>query len=78
MSERTDQLLDEIMRLVTLSLRHGMGTKVEPIEALSQADLEGPRIAGVLGTTTATVRAASQNPDGKSAKKSPAKGAKAG
>ena len=65
MSERTDQLLDEIVRLLALSLRRGMESQNEAILALSQAGLEPSRIAELMGTTPATVRSTKQ----KSAKK---------
>lgn len=60
MSERAEELLDEIVRLVALSLRQGMESPTEAILAFSQAGLEASRIADVLGTTPVTVRATKQ------------------
>ena len=69
MSERTDQLLDEIVRLIALSLRLGMDSQNEAILAFSQAGLDAPRIAELLGTTPATVRATKQKAATKPPKK---------
>ena len=60
MSERTEQLLDEIVRLMVLSLRHSMANQTELILACLQVGLEPTRIADLLQTTPATVRAARQ------------------
>jgi hypothetical protein len=68
-SERTDQLLDEIVRLMVLSLRQGMESQNEAILAFSQAGLEASRIAELLGTTTATVRSTKQKAAKKPARK---------
>jgi DNA-binding NarL/FixJ family response regulator len=69
-SERTDQLLDEIVRLMALSLRQAMESQTEAILAFSQAGLEASRIAELLGTTPATVRATKQKAAKKPARKS--------
>lgn len=60
MSDRTDELLDEIVRLLALSLRQGMENQTEAILAFDQAGLDGSRIAELVGTTPATVRATKQ------------------
>lgn len=60
MSERTDELLDEIVRLQALSLRRGMETQSEAIHAFGEAGLSNARIAELLGTTPATVKSARQ------------------
>lgn len=70
MSERAEQLLDEIVRLMALSLRQGMESQTEAILAFSQAGLEASRIAELLGTTPATVRATKQKATKKPARKS--------
>jgi hypothetical protein len=59
-SERTDELLDEVVRLLAMSLRQGMENQTEAILAFSQAGLETGRIAELLGTTAATVRSTRQ------------------
>ena len=56
MSERTDELLDEVVRLLALSLRRGMDTQTEAINAFGDAGLSAPRIAELLGTTPGTVK----------------------
>lgn len=58
MSERTDELLDEIVRLLALSLRQGMETQTEAIKAFANAGLDNNRIAELLGTTSDTVKSA--------------------
>jgi transcriptional regulator len=68
-SERSEQLLDEIVRLMALSLRRGTENQTEAILAFSQAGLEASRIAELLGTTPATVRAAKQKAAKKPARK---------
>jgi DNA-directed RNA polymerase specialized sigma24 family protein len=60
MSERTDELLDELVRLVALDLRKGMETQAEAIAAFTGAGLRPQRIAELLGTTTGTVNSAQQ------------------
>lgn len=70
MSERTEQLLDEMIRLIALSVRQGMETQSEAIVAFAQIGLESPRIAELLGTTSATVRATRQKAAKKPAKQS--------
>jgi DNA-binding NarL/FixJ family response regulator len=71
-SDRTDQLLDEIVRLMALSLRQGFESQNEAILAFSQAGLDAPRIAELLGTTPATVRATKQKASKKPARKASA------
>jgi hypothetical protein len=72
MSERTEQLLDEIARLTALSLRQGFESQTEAILAFSQAGLDASRIAELLGTTPATVRSTKHKAARKPAKKQPA------
>jgi DNA-binding CsgD family transcriptional regulator len=55
-SDRTDELLDEIVRLIALSLRQGMETQTEAINAFGDAGLSTNRIAELLGTTPGTVK----------------------
>lgn len=55
-TERTNQLLDEVVRLLALSIRRGTETQGEAIRLLSEAGLEINRIAELVGTTPATVR----------------------
>jgi DNA-binding CsgD family transcriptional regulator len=57
-SERTDELLDEIVRLLALSLRRGMETQTEAINAFGEAGLSTNRIAELVGTTPGTVKSA--------------------
>jgi DNA-binding NarL/FixJ family response regulator len=73
-SERTDQLLDEIVRLLTLSLRQGYESQSEAILAFVQAGLEAPRIAELLGTTPATVRSTKQKAASKTSRPAAKKG----
>jgi hypothetical protein len=68
MSERTEELLEEIVGLMALSLRKGAETQAEAIGLFTQASLKPARIATLLGTTEATVRSAQAK-----AKKSPVK-----
>jgi DNA-binding NarL/FixJ family response regulator len=75
MSERTDQLLDELVRLTALSLRRSMDSQTEAILAFLQAGLEPSRIAELLGTTPATVRAAKQKASTSPARKDATKAA---
>lgn len=56
MSEQIEQRLDEIVRLLALSLRRTTENQTEAILLLSQAKLEPNRIAELVGTTAATVR----------------------
>lgn len=58
MSERTDELLDEIVRLLALSLRQGLETQTEAINAFGDAGLSINRIAELVGTTPGTVKSA--------------------
>jgi DNA-directed RNA polymerase specialized sigma24 family protein len=60
MSERTDELLEEVVGLLALSIRKDAQTQAEAIGLFSQAGLRPARIAGLLGTTEATVRSAQQ------------------
>lgn len=76
MSERTDQLLDEIVRLLALSLRESMENQTEAILAFSQAGLESSRIAELLGTTAATVRATRQKANKKASRNGSPRGAR--
>lgn len=57
---------------MVLSLRRDMESQTEAILAFSQAGLEGSRIAELLGTTPATVRATKQKAAKKPARKSAA------
>jgi hypothetical protein len=57
MSEQVEQRLDEIVRLLALSLRQTTASQSEAILLLSQAKLDANRIADLVGTTAATVRA---------------------
>ena len=50
--------LDEVARLLAVLIRQGVETQKEAILALHDAGLENARIGVLLGTTTATVRAA--------------------
>ncbi len=68
MSERAEQLLDEVVRLLALSLREGMENQTEAIVAFSQAGLESSRIAELLGTTPATVRSTRRKASQKASK----------
>jgi DNA-directed RNA polymerase specialized sigma24 family protein len=56
-SEYMEQRLDEIVRLLALSLRRTTENQTEAILLLSQANLDPNRIAELVGTTAATVRA---------------------
>ncbi len=60
MSERTDELLDEVVRLLAVSLRRGVDTQSEAIQAFGEAGLGNARIAELLGTTPATVKSSRQ------------------
>lgn len=69
MSERVESLLDELVRLTALSIRRGMETQTEAILAFKELGLQPERIAELVGTTPATVRAAkSPNTSGARAK----------
>jgi hypothetical protein len=60
---RTDQLLDEIARLIAVAIKRGAENQNAVIISMLQSGLEAPRIAELLGTTPATVRAArAKNP----------------
>jgi DNA-directed RNA polymerase specialized sigma24 family protein len=56
--DRTNQLLDEIVRLLALPIRKGAENQTEAISLLSDAGLEANRIAELVGTSAATVRSA--------------------
>jgi DNA-binding NarL/FixJ family response regulator len=60
MNERTEHLLDEMVRLFALSLRGSYGNQTDAILAFASVGLENGRIAELLGTTPATVRATRQ------------------
>jgi hypothetical protein len=68
MTDLADARLDEIARLLALAIRRSMGSQNEAILAFLEIGLEPPRIAELLGTTPATVRAA-RAADQKSPKK---------
>jgi DNA-directed RNA polymerase specialized sigma24 family protein len=55
-SEYADKRLDEIVRLLALTLRRTTENQTEAILLLSQATLEPNRIAELVGTTAETVR----------------------
>jgi hypothetical protein len=74
MSERTDELLDEIARLLALSLRQGMATQTEAINSFADAGLNNGRIAELVGTTPATVKSTRQKAAKRAAKGTKAKG----
>lgn len=65
MSEQIEQRLDEIVRLLALSLRRTTESQTEAILLLSEARLEPNRIAEMVGTTAATVRATQARARGK-------------
>jgi DNA-directed RNA polymerase specialized sigma24 family protein len=56
MSKETEQMLDDIARLLSVILRSTFETQTDAIEAMSKAGLTPTRIAGLLGTSSATVR----------------------
>jgi DNA-binding NarL/FixJ family response regulator len=60
MSDRTDQLLEELVRLAALQIRREADSQQDVIVAMLGAGFEAPRIAELLGTTAATVRATRQ------------------
>jgi hypothetical protein len=64
-SEQIEQRLDEIVRLLALSLRRSTENQTEAILLLSQAKLEPNRIAELVGTTAGTVRATQAKAKGK-------------
>lgn len=57
MSEFAEKRLDEIVRLLALTLRRTTENQTEAILLLSQANLEPNRIAELVGTTADSVRA---------------------
>jgi predicted transcriptional regulator len=58
MSDRTEDLLDEIVRLMVASLRKDLESQAEAIALLTEAGFASNRIAELVGTTVATVRTA--------------------
>ena len=56
MSDRTDQLLDELVRLQVRDLRNEATSQGEVIRELGALGFGPDRIAELLGTTIATVR----------------------
>jgi DNA-directed RNA polymerase specialized sigma24 family protein len=58
MSDRTDDLLNEIVKLLVFNLRQGASTQAEAISTLTQVGIAQDRIAELLGTSVATVRSA--------------------
>jgi hypothetical protein len=55
-TERSEELLDELVRLVAYALRRDLENQAEAIRAFREVGLEPGRIAELLGTTAATVR----------------------
>jgi hypothetical protein len=55
-----DQTLDEIARLLAVLVRLQLGSQAEAIVELDRAGIAGPRVASLVGTTPATVRATLQ------------------
>lgn len=49
--------LDEVARLLAVLIRQGVETQQEAILAMHAVELENSRIADLLGTSAATVRA---------------------
>jgi DNA-directed RNA polymerase specialized sigma24 family protein len=72
-SEYMEQRLDEIVRLLALSLSQTTENQTEAILLLSQANLEPNRIAELVGTTPATVRSTQAKAKGKGKVKAKAK-----
>ena len=58
MSERTDQLLEELVLLQVHAMRAGMESQTDVIEALDSLGFGPARIAELLQTSPATVRVA--------------------
>ncbi len=58
MTERTDELLDEIVRLLVIDVRKSAETQADAIETLTNAGFSSGRISELLGTSAGTVRAA--------------------
>ena len=56
MSDRTEQLLDELVRLNVRALRQEAQTQAAAIGALDELGFGNDRIAELLGTSSATVR----------------------
>jgi hypothetical protein len=65
-SDYAGQRLDEIVRLLALSLTQTAESQPEAILLLSQAKLEPNRIAELVGTTAGTARATQSKATGKS------------
>jgi len=55
-SDRTEQLLDEIVRLLAFQVRQVAETQADAIRLFLDAGLDPNRIAELVGTTPATVR----------------------
>ena len=56
MSDRTEQLLDELVRLQVRDLRREAASQSAAIRELDALGFHPDRIASLLGTTTPTVR----------------------
>lgn len=69
MSERVEELLDQLVRLEALQIRRGMESQAEAIDAFLSVGLEPPRIAELLDTTAGTVRAAKARKKGSKGRK---------
>jgi len=61
MTEKVEQLLEQLVRMQALALTSGAKTQTEAIHSLLLAGLEPNRIAELMNTTPATVRAAKQS-----------------
>lgn len=57
-SDRTAELLDEIVRLLAVQIRLQVPTQTEAITAMAEAGLGPSRIAELLGTSSNTVNVA--------------------
>lgn len=56
MRDRSDELLDEIVRLHPFQVRQGAENQADAIRLFSDIGFESNRIAEFVGTTSATVR----------------------
>jgi DNA-directed RNA polymerase specialized sigma24 family protein len=54
----TEELLDQIVRLLAIQVRQGFETQNAAILALNSAGFSNARVGELLGTTTDTVRSA--------------------
>jgi DNA-binding NarL/FixJ family response regulator len=61
MTERAEQLLEQLVRMHALMLTSEAKTQTEAAHVLLRAGLDTNRIAELLDTTPATVRAAKQS-----------------